>query len=392
MGVTTKRSPAKTIWVVFIVLILVIIAGLVVTSLVFKNKDVTPSVFGYSCFIMDEDMMGSSVPNGSLVIAKNYSPSAENIGDAVLCEDVGGHGTTVLRLSGIVPDTERVIYQGIYDTEKTKVYNVDSEKLIGKAVSYHKGLGSVISFMTSNRGMAILVIVPLLIMLVAELVVLMVGKSRVKTDIRKDKFKKQLEQYKAPENSPLNPQKIGSNTNGPVTIEDFIFGKEDGTRSFDNKITSAKVAFDAKTNSEKALKKPSIKTAEHNTDKAVSAYKKAVPERTSPKLDNTVKLERVRVAPAPTTPAAAEPEVKNVGQIREIRQPDKPDATPKQEKPTVSAVIPETPAKEEKAAVTAEAKTEAATESEAVPNSSLDRLLKLMEEQEKLLKSLAEKE
>ena len=77
-------------WIFFIVIILIIIAGLIVTSMIFKNSDVTPSAFGYSVYVMDEEGMGEAVPEGSLVIAKNYSPSAEDIGDAILVKMLRG--------------------------------------------------------------------------------------------------------------------------------------------------------------------------------------------------------------------------------------------------------------------------------------------------------------
>ena len=218
MAVTTKLNIGKSIWIIFIVLIMLIIAGLIVTSLVFKNKDVTPSIFGYSVFIVDEDGMGSKVPEGALVVAKNYSHAAdgrkirsvaENIGDAILCEGVGDYGTTILRLCDIVPNTETVIYQGFYDNDPKTIYNVPASKLVGQALTYHTTLGAIIRFVTSYKGMAVMVVVPLLILFVCELIVHLVGKSRAKNNIHKDKFKKQLEQYKVPENSPLNPSKIG---------------------------------------------------------------------------------------------------------------------------------------------------------------------------------------
>ena len=124
MNRTKKRNLGRTVWIFFIVIILIIIAGLIVTSMIFKNSDVTPSAFGYSVYVMDEEGMGEAVPEGSLVIAKNYSPSAEDIGDAILCENVEGYGTAVLRLADIIPNTKTVVYQAFFDN--------DPERLIDK--------------------------------------------------------------------------------------------------------------------------------------------------------------------------------------------------------------------------------------------------------------------
>ena len=412
MAVTTKRNIGKTIWIIFIVLIMLIIAGLIVTSLVFKNKDVTPSIFGYSVFIVDEDGMGSKVPEGALVVAKNYSPSAENIGDAILCEGVGDYGTTILRLCDIVPNTETVIYQGFYDNDPKTIYNVPASKLVGQALTYHTTLGAIIRFVTSYKGMAVMVVVPLLILFVCELIVHLVGKSRAKNNIHKDKFKKQLEQYKVPENSPLNPSKIGSHTSGPVTIEDFIFGREEQQPKKNSTVEfKAEKTRQLEKSVEKSIEKAK---AERNAKAAANAYKKAEAD-TRPIAnnvkENTVKLERVRVA-KPAMEAekpVVKPAVEEVRQpvekpvepvVEEVKKPveikvepvlEKP--APAQEKPVLEKPAPVIEAVSETPEVKpAEAEKKEETAEEKITNSSLERLIKLMEEQEKLLKTLAEKE
>ncbi|MBE6837610.1 MAG: hypothetical protein E7509_06460 [Ruminococcus sp.] len=378
MAVTTKRNVGKTIWIIFIIVIMIIIAGLIVTSLVFKNKDVTPSVFGYSVFIVDEDGMGSKVPKGSLVIAKNYSPSAENIGDAILCEGVGEKGTTILRLCNIVPNTETVIYQGFYDNEPKKIYNVPSDQLIGKALTYHVFLGAAISFVTSYKGMAVMVVVPLLILLLCELIIHLVGKSKPKNNIQKERFRKQLAQYKTPENSPLNPSKIGSHTSGPVTIEDFIFGREEQQTA--KKSSTVEFKAEKTKQLEKSIEKAKAEKNAKAIAAAANAYKKAENETKPVQTvkETPVKLERVRV----TKPIAEEkkPEPEVIAPKAEIKEEIKAEPEVKPEINETAAEKPEPVEKKEESA------------EEKITNSSLERLIKLMEEQEKLLKSLAEKE
>lgn len=374
MAVTTKRNIGKTIWIVFIVLIMIIIAGLIVTSLVFKNKDVTPSAFGYSVFIVDEDGMGNKVPMGALVVAKNYSPSADNLGDAVLCEGVGENGTTILRLCNIVPNTETVIYQGFYDNEPNKIYNVPSDQLIGKALTYHVAIGAILRFVTSYKGMAVMVVVPLLILLLCELIIHLVQKSKPKNNIQKERFKRQLEQYRASENSPLNPSKIGSHTNGPVTIEDFIFGREE--QQAPKKSSTVEFKAEKTRQLEKSIEKAKAEKNAKAIAAAANAYKKAETETKPVQTvkETPVKLERVRVSKPIEEPKPVE--APKPAQVEEPKEEIK--ATPE-----VKEVVAENPAPVEKKEEPAE---------EKITNSSLERLIKLMEEQEKLLKALAEKE
>lgn len=392
MAQTTKKNIGKSVLVFFIVLIIIIIAGIIVTSLVFKNSDVTPSFMGYSVYIMEDDGMGQAVPKGSLVIAKNYSPSAENIGDAVLCENVNGLGTTVLRLSNIVPNTETVIYQCFFDNDHKTVYNVTSKNLIGHAVSYHDTFGKIISFVISIKGKAILVVVPLLIMLLAELIIFLVQKQNNKS-IKKDKLKSRLDQYKLAENSPLSPQKIKTAPgSGPVTIEDFIFGNdEQGLRDEDS--PTLEIKNEKPNNLEKSVEKL-------KRERAKLAYGENNKETTG-----TVKLERVRVVHAKKAENEKNLDVKinavpSVEEEKPLEVREVKEETPLAEE---TKTVEETPAVEEvkvtEAVETAEEvkeeikedKTEQAPQS-SLPDNSLERLIKLMEENEKLLKSIANKD
>ena len=220
MNKTKKKNPGKTVWMFFIVIILIIVAGLIVTSIVFKNPDVTPSAFGYSLYIMDEEGMGEAVPEGALVVAKNFSPSADNIGDAILCEDVRGYGTTVLRLANIVPNTETVVYQGFFDNNPSQLIDVPADKMVGQAVSFDKTAGAVIRFITSSQGIATLVVVPILILLVCELIIGMYSKKAEK-EARNAKYRRRMRAAEEAKKSPLNAEQLKSHKT-PVTIDEYI--------------------------------------------------------------------------------------------------------------------------------------------------------------------------
>lgn len=373
MAQTKRKNFGKAVLIGFIVLIIIIIAGIIVTSLVFKNEDVTPSFMGYSVFVMDDDGMGEAVPKGSLVLVKNYSPSNENLGDAVLCENVKGYGTTVLRLSNIVPNTETVIYQGIFDNDKTQTFDVEASNLVGQAISYDPALGKIITFVTSIKGRAILVVVPLLMLLVCELIIHLVTKNQ-DNKIKQNKLKNKIDRYKMSENSPLNPQNLASHSSAtaPVTIEDFIFGREEN------------LLREARENSptiEIKNEKPKNLDASFEKIKADRIEKAKTTTVETPR-ENTVKIERVRVAPAKKV-EQEKPEVKPSKPVEEISQP-KPQPIVMEE-PQEKVEIPA-----EK--VAKEIEKPQPTPVETIPDSSLERLIKLMEENEKLLKSLADKD
>lgn len=175
MSVTKQKSSAgKNVlifFVVFIILEMLIIFGV---GKVFKNKDVTPSVAGYSLYIMDSDKMGTKVPQGSLVIAANGTPSVEKIGQAVVCENVEGVGTSVFWLAGITSKAEGqdgVIYTVVQENDPEKYYDIKSSNIVGIASSYYMTAGMVISFITSKFGMIVCAIVPVFLLVLIELII-----------------------------------------------------------------------------------------------------------------------------------------------------------------------------------------------------------------------------
>ncbi len=380
MAQTRKKNIGKAVLIEFIVLIMIIIAGIILTSLVFKNDDVTPSFMGYSVYLMNEDGMGNAVPKGSLVMVKNYSPSNENLGDAVLCENVKGVGTTVLRLCEIVPNTETVVYKGFYDNNKNVVYEVEAKNMVGKAVSYDPTLGKIISFVTSIKGKMILVVIPLLMMLVVELIIHLIEKNNSKN----------AKNYKRPDedvvakNSPLNPQKLASHSakSGPLTIDEFILGLEEP-------------AIEDEPTIEIRGEKP------QDVDATVEKIKREKAKITAvePAKDNTVKIERVRVVP--TKKVTETPKETVVEEEEKIEEKPLPQQEEPQENSDEVLEKPQTETREtteeksEQSPEISEEKLQTKTQTdtvETIPDSSLERLIKLMEENEKLLKSLADKD
>ncbi len=181
MSVTKQRSSAgKSVaifFIVFIILEALIIFGV---SRVFKNKDVTPSIAGYSMYIMDSDAMGDSVPKGSLVVASNGSPSPEGVKKAVLAEEVPGVGTSVFWLADVSTsaDLSGVVYTVFQEKDPSKLYELKTQNIVGTATTYYETAGKIITFMTSKFGMIILIAAPLFLMVLLELIIMIVNRAR----------------------------------------------------------------------------------------------------------------------------------------------------------------------------------------------------------------------
>lgn len=176
---TKKRSNAgKNVFVfflVFIILEMLIIFGI---GKVFKNKDVTPSILGYSVFMTKEDLykdgvngMEVAVPKNVLVIASNglQAPS-DKIGTAVLCEEVEDVGTGVFYLASVdtIPDQDGVYYTV---ANGAKYYTIKSSNLVGSTTSYYSTAGKVINFVTKKFGMIVCAVVPVFLMVFLELII-----------------------------------------------------------------------------------------------------------------------------------------------------------------------------------------------------------------------------
>ena len=214
MSATKQRSSAgKSVaifFIVFIILEALIIFGV---SRVFKNKDVTPSIAGYSMYIMDGDAMGDAVPKGSLVIASNGSPAGnDSTGKAVLCEEVPGVGTSVFWLAKIetTNDNGSVVYTVFQEKDRNKLYELSPKNMVGTATTYYETAGKIITFMTSKFGMIILIAAPLFLLVLLELIIMIVNRSRY-SDYDDDDY----------EDDEDEDEEKGEE---PVKLDDFLFG------------------------------------------------------------------------------------------------------------------------------------------------------------------------
>jgi len=292
MSITKQRSHAgrsvAIFFIVFIILELLIIAGI---SIVFKNKDVTPSLMGYSMYVMDSNMMGDHVPEGSLVIAENGRPSLEGIKKAVLAENVPGIGTSVFWLANVSSskDLTGLVYTVYQEKSPGKLYQLNSSNIIGVASTYYKTAGAFIRFATSTFGRIALIVAPLFFLVLIEVIIMIVNRLRY------------VEEYDDDEDEDDNKNN--------VELDDFLFGGKNNKEMIENSVQSgAEVAEELKagergTRIKKAVAATSapdlkFKKSEKNQKtvtpdpddffgkKETKAEKPKAEEKTEPKVEN----------------------------------------------------------------------------------------------------------
>lgn len=204
-----KSSAGKNVLIFFIVFIILEMLIVVGVGRVFKNKDVTPSIAGYSLYIMDGDGMKDRVPEGALVITSNMTPSTDKIGEAVVCENVPNIGTSVFWLYDITStdDNNGVVYTVYQEKDPTKLYKISSKNVVGVASTYYMTAGKVLTFMSSTFGMIVCGVVPVFLLVVIELIIAIATHSSDDDDDEEDDDEEE--------------EKVEN-----VTLDDFLFGGE----------------------------------------------------------------------------------------------------------------------------------------------------------------------
>ncbi|MBQ8965685.1 hypothetical protein [Ruminococcus sp.] len=213
VSTSRKSSAGKNVlvfFIVFIILEMLIIFGI---GKVFKNKDVTPSIMGYSLFMTKEDLVqnGSdgavvAVPKNVLVIASDGLPDPKSkIGCAILCEKVEGVGAGVFWLADMNSEEGKngVDYTV---TNGTQGYVIHSNQIVGVCASYFVTAGKVISFVTQKFGMICCAVVPLFLLVLIELIIAIATHSSGDDDEDDDEDDEDEEEEKS------------------VELDDFLFG------------------------------------------------------------------------------------------------------------------------------------------------------------------------
>ena len=213
-SVTKQKSHAGRAVFIFFLVFTILVAGVVIgLSYVFKNKDVTPSIAGYSLYIMDSDKMLDKVPRGALVLASNDTPSMEKLGKAVLCEKVPGVGTSVFWLASVDSKGEQgVVYTVYQEKNPALTYELSPDNVVGEATTYYTWAGKVITFMTSRFGMVICIGSPIALMIIIELIMAIASSDNYDDDDDED-----------------DDDSYTVSREKPTSIDDVLFSGDDAT-------------------------------------------------------------------------------------------------------------------------------------------------------------------
>lgn len=383
---TKKKSNAGknvlVFFLVFIILEMLIIFGI---SKVFKNKDVTPSVLGYSMFMTKEDLYKDSeagievaVPKNVLVIASNGLPDPTNkIGTAVLCEKIPDVGTGVFYLADVssVEGQDGAVYT---ISNGAKYYTVKSSNIVGVTGSYYKTAGTVISFVTKKFGMIVCAVVPLFLMILLELIIAIATHSSDDYDDEEDDEEEEEERKE-------------------VQLDDFLFGgqNEGGQIAKQRKQQSASgkkgnvkpntVDFDDFAPPKKKVA-PANKAQAQTAQAQRSAPVQQATQQTAPTQQAEQPAKQVETATARFDKPAAQTE-----QAQQVTQTQQ--AAPVQQAASAQQAEVQQTAQaetEEAAAAPKPRKRKRLSSATAVgesANASLEELMKLMEEEQNKLKN-----
>lgn len=362
---TSKKSSAGknvlVFFIVFIILEMLIVFGI---GKVFKNKDVTPSIMGYSLFMTKEDLVENgpdgtvvTVPKNVLVIASDGLPDPKNkIGCAILCENVEGVGTGVYWLA------EAASRDGVNGFDCTVVngkqsYVVRSSNVVGVCASYFVTAGRVINFVTQKFGMICCAVVPLFLLVLIELIIAIATHS---SDDDDDDDDEDEEEEKT------------------VELDDFLFGGQNEGEQIAKRRRKAKAAMEEGEEDEKS---DSADKAEDEDDKSEKAaddgFDFDVKQPSVKEIEAAeAEAEAVEEAPAPV-----------VEEVKEEPVEKAPEAAAATEEAVEEA--PEAPAKKparRQGARPSSARRRRPTGASGTSDASLEDLMKLMEEEQNKLR------
>ncbi len=168
-GKEKKTSIFKVLGIIFLIILIITSAWVIAVKLVFKNKNVTPSIDKTSLYVLRTAEMeagkDTDIKQDTLLFVNNTVPTQEDIGKVLVIDNVSTRGTTAMRLKAIIAENDAVMYQVGFDTSD-KTYVVNSSQIVGIATKMDHFLGWAIVQSGTVHGMLLLVLTPLLMMIV----------------------------------------------------------------------------------------------------------------------------------------------------------------------------------------------------------------------------------
>ena len=166
----TRTSPCKVLGIIFLIILILAAAFVAFVHIAFKNENVTPSIGGYSLYLIHDDYMSPNIEKNSLIFATNGKPSQEDIGKVVIADDVSGkngttYGTTAMRFVNLVNENNKLYYELKFDNSVDTVM-VKGNKIVGIANYQFELMGKIIVLANSTIGYVIFIGIPAILMII----------------------------------------------------------------------------------------------------------------------------------------------------------------------------------------------------------------------------------
>lgn len=166
MSRTDKKFSAFSVAeIILIILLIAVIAAMIFIGVVFHKDNTATSVFGYCFYRTKAVNMETSIPQGTIIVAKESENDSIEAGSVILCKI--GEYTVLTRVTEVQDDAYIVKFDVAPDNE---TFRVEKSAVIAKAVWQLEAFGKFIDFATSTVGIIIVLIIPLTIIIAVQVV------------------------------------------------------------------------------------------------------------------------------------------------------------------------------------------------------------------------------
>ena len=164
------RWKIKEIFLISII-VLIIIPTIFVSSVIlidaFMHPEEVPSFFGWKPFIVLSDSMTPTIQVGDLILVKECDYKSVQKGDIIAFQD--DHIIITHRVTNIYNKKGKTYFVTKGDNnEGDDGSKVLYKKLEGKYVKRYKGIGNVMLFMQSTKGIIICLSIPILLFFIFD--------------------------------------------------------------------------------------------------------------------------------------------------------------------------------------------------------------------------------
>ncbi len=166
MSRTDKKFSAFSVAeIILIILLIAVIAAMIFIGVVFHKDNTATSVFGYCFYRTKAVNMETSIPQGTIIVAKESENDSIEAGSVILCKI--GEYTVLTRVTEVQDDAYIVKFDVAPDNE---TFRVEKSAVIAKAVWQLEAFGKFIDFATSTVGIIIVLIIPLTIIIAVQVI------------------------------------------------------------------------------------------------------------------------------------------------------------------------------------------------------------------------------